>query len=135
MNLASIASNPPNVHTTIGETIAYVEELHDHAAAAHEPWLAIVARLLRAACPDPASPIIAVPVVRADKVELVNFTLDPLVPSAPEPLTQRFRLATQGSDPGLDALAILIEVLKGLEPEERGACLAYITSRFMGEAP
>lgn len=123
----SIASKPPSFDTTNGDVIAYAEELHEHAAAPHKPWTALVARLLRAACPDTRA--------RVTSVAIANFSLDPLEPIAPEPLRQSFVLATGGSDPGLDSLAILIAVLKGLEPDERAACLAYITSRFMGEAP
>lgn len=122
----SIADKAPTFTTTNGDVIAYVEELHEHASPQHAPWLAIAARLLRAACPDVSAAVTRV---------AVNFSLDPLVPSGPEPLQRCFTLATQGSDPDLDRLAVLIQVLKECEPDERAACLAYITSRFMGEAP
>lgn len=127
MNKPSIADKAPTFTTTNGDVIAYLEELHEHAAPAHAPWLAVAVRLLRAACPNVAAPITS--------VAIANFSLDPLVPSGPEPLQRCFALATQGADPGLDVLAILILLLKELEPDERGACLAYITSRFVGEAP
>jgi len=123
----SIAARPPTAETTNAEVLAYVEDLYETAATPHRPWLSIVARLLRASIADPAA--------RVTSLAIANFSLDPLVPSGDERLQRCFICPTNGSDPGLDSLAILVEVLKELEPDERAASLAYITSRFMGPTP
>lgn len=49
------------------------------------------------------------------------------------PARRSYTLVTEGRDPGLDALSIVVEVLKPLTEEQRQAVLAYVTSRFLGE--
>lgn len=51
----------------------------------------------------------------------------------PGEVRQYFPLITGGADKGLDAIGICVELLKALEPDDRAAALAYLTSRFAGQ--
>lgn len=123
-----IAARPPNFQTTNGDVIAYAEELYEEASPQHKPWMALVARMLRAACRDTAAKVTEV---------AVNFSLDPIVepPPVPQRVSRAYELATEGRDPGIDALVICTDVLRELEEAPRAAALAYLTTRFMGERP
>lgn len=45
-------------------------------------------------------------------------------------LTREFRLFTQGQEPGIDGLAIICEVLKGLAENERSAALFWVADYY-----
>jgi hypothetical protein len=45
-------------------------------------------------------------------------------------LTREFRLFTEGTEPGIDALAIIHEVLKGLPDNERSAALFWVADYY-----
>lgn len=47
-----------------------------------------------------------------------------------EPVTREFRLFTGGSSPGIDALAIMAELLKELKENERLAALQYCADLY-----
>jgi hypothetical protein len=75
--------------------------------------------------------------------DCVAFVEDDTRPSsAPDPLKvaeraqerlgRVFVMATEGRDREIDALAVCVEVLNELEPDARGAALAYLVTRFGG---
>lgn len=47
-----------------------------------------------------------------------------------EPMYREFQLITKCQDPAIDALAIMIELLRSLPPRAMRANLAYLNSRF-----
>lgn len=47
-----------------------------------------------------------------------------------EPLRREFRLFTDGKEPGIDAMAIMVELLKELPDNERNAALQYVADLF-----
>lgn len=51
-------------------------------------------------------------------------------PRAIRALTREFRLFTEGQEPGIDALAIIHEVLKGLPENERSAALFWVADYY-----
>ena len=44
-------------------------------------------------------------------------------------MTREFRLFTEGQEPGIDAIAIMCEVLKDLPPNELAAALQYVADK------
>lgn len=47
-----------------------------------------------------------------------------------QPLTRSFRLFTEGKEPGIDAMAIIAELLKEMAPNERNAALGYFADLY-----
>lgn len=45
------------------------------------------------------------------------------------PTFRRFKLFTGGKEPGIDAIAIICEVLKELEPNELSAAMFYVADK------
>lgn len=58
-------------------------------------------------------------------------TIETFTGNAPaRALTREFRLFTEGAEPGIDALAIIHEVLKGLPENERSAALFWVADYY-----
>jgi hypothetical protein len=52
------------------------------------------------------------------------------MPFEPEtPVCKEFRLFTGGKEPGIDAIAIMCELLKDLPPNEMQAALQYVADK------
>lgn len=47
-----------------------------------------------------------------------------------QPLSRSFRLFTEGKEPGIDAIAIMCELMKELPENERHAALQFVADKF-----